>query len=713
MTRRDRGSSLAEGEAERLRRETRLKTRVLHLLGRITSRHNVDDMCRATVEGVRELLGFERAGLFLFDPETRIFRGTFGTGLDGRTKDEHQLVMDVLPGAPEERIVNGSAIERGCNLGEPVAQPGEEGVKADLIGLRVDGKLFGILSVDNRMSRRPITDEELSHLALISQVLGNMLETSRARLALARSEERFRQVADNSGEWIWEIHPDRRYSYASPVVQAILGYAPEEVCGTRMEEWFSEADREAAVAQISTALAEGQPIPRFVIPHRHREGYEVMLETSGIAVRNETGEVVCYRGAHRDVTRERDLEAQLRHSQKIDAIGRLAGGIAHDFNNLLTAILGCGSLLLEEVQENDPVREDIERIRTAGERAAALTRQLLAFSRRQVLHVEDLDINEVVREMQSLLQRTIGEDIELITKLGTAVPRIESDADQIQQIILHLALNARDAMGDPNYLFRSNEIRQEVSSARAGKERKPKQLIIETQGAELDAAFCRKHVGVSSGLHAVLKISDTGVGMPREVRAHLFEPFFTTREVGRGSGLGLSTVYGIVKQMGGHIAVDSVLGEGTTFTIYLPLKAGKPAGKPPPKKEEKALQGKETILIVEDEEVVRNLTVRMLHTLGYQTLQARHGVEALEVCNTHKDPIHLVLTDMIMPQMNGKEFVEKLRKQGNKSKILFVSGYSSEDTVGGKTIGVDTPLIQKPFTREQLAAKIREVLDRH
>ncbi len=689
-----------------------MKNRVLQLLGRITSRHTVEDMCRATVEGVRELLGFERAGLFLRDEETGLFKGTFGTGMDGRTTDERQLRLDVFPGTPEERIVNGSVIERGCKLGEPIAQPGEEDVKADLIGLRSDGRLFGILSVDNRMSRRPISDEELRHLTLMSQVFGNMLETSRARIALARGEERFRQVAENSGEWIWEVNADRRYTYSSPVVQAILGHQPEAICGTRMEDWFVEAEREAAVAQLAAAMEAGQPIPRFAIRHRHKDGYEVVLETSGIAVHDERGQLVCYRGSHRDVTRERDLESQLRHSQKIDAIGRLAGGIAHDFNNLLTAILGCGSLLLEEVKDNDPVREDIERIRTAGERAAALTRQLLAFSRRQVLHVQDLDLNEVVREMESLLRRTIGEDIELVTKLGTAVPRIETDADQIQQIILHLAINARDAMGDPHQLFRSTEIRQEVEQARMACGRKPKKLTIETLGAELNAAFCRKHVGMTAGLYAVLRISDTGVGMPREVRDHLFEPFFTTREVGRGSGLGLSTVYGIVKQMGGHIEVDSTLGQGTTFTIYLPLAAAKQAGKPASKGKEKPLQGKENILIVEDEDVVRNLTVRMLQTLGYRTVQARHGVEALEVCQSHPDPIDLVLTDMIMPQMNGKEFVEKLRGLGNKSKVLFVSGYSSEDTVGGKTIGVDTPLIQKPFTREQLAAKIREVLDR-
>ena len=241
--------------------------------------------------------------------------------------------------------------------------------------------------MDNRLSRRPITDEELEHLQLLSQVLGNALEISMARVVLAQSEERFRQVAENSGEWIWELDREGRYTYSSPVAETILGFAPGAVIGNTIADRVVENDREPFTAAITGALGTGRPLEKFRSRHLHRDGFEVVLETSGIAVTDAQGKAIGYRGVHRDVTREAELEAQLRHSQKIDAIGRLAGGIAHDFNNLLTAILGCGSLCWTRSASNDPVREDIERIRTAGERAAALTRQLLAFSRRQVMHV--------------------------------------------------------------------------------------------------------------------------------------------------------------------------------------------------------------------------------------------------------------------------------------------------------------------------------------
>ena len=687
------------------------KDRLLTLLGRVTAGRTVDDICRATVEGVRELLGFERAGLFLWDERIRTFRGTYGTDMNLQTTDEHHYLIQILPGSPEERILAGSIVERRCKLGSPDAMPGEEAVKADLVGLRLDGRLYGILSVDNRLTRRAISDRELEHLLLLSQVLGNALEISRARLALAQSEERFRQVSENSGEWIWELNEDGRYTYSSPVVRAILGVGPDDVMGRRLVEHVVEEERSHVATELNRAYTDKTPVVRLINRQVHQNGQEIMLETTAIPILDAGGRCVGLRGAHRDVTRERELEAQLRHSQKIDAIGRLAGGIAHDFNNLLTAILGCGSLLLEEVREDDPVRADIERIRTAGERAAALTRQLLAFSRRQVLHVEPVNINNIVLEMEKILQRTIGEDIELVTRLDANAPVIETDADQLQQIILHLAINARDAMADPRFVARTTMVQEEIQRLREKVLSRPKRLSIETASVDLDEAFCGKHVGVKPGLHVMLSVTDTGIGMPKDVQEHLFEPFFTTREVGQGSGLGLSTVYGIVRQMGGLIQVESVLGEGTTFRIYLPLAAVEARRAAPPATTA-APRGKETILVVEDEEIVRNLTARMLQTLGYEVLQAANGREGLEVCRAQRGPIDLILTDLVMPQMSGRQFVTELRKLRQDFKALFVSGYSSADTVDGMVVGTDTPLIQKPFTREVLARKIREVLEK-
>jgi two-component system, cell cycle sensor histidine kinase and response regulator CckA len=687
------------------------KDSVLQLLGRITSQHEVPDICRAAVEGVRELMGFERAGLFLWDDTLKTFRGTFGTDMNLKTTDERHYVIEILPGSPEERIVAGSVIERGCKLGSPDARPGEEAVTADLLALRLEGRLYGLLSVDNRLSRRPISDRELEHLMLVSQVLGNALEISQARVALSQSEERFRQVAENSGEWIWELDRDGKYKYCSPVVWQILGYKPEQVTGKPMVDWVYEEDRPRMMAELRRAFVEKAALTRVINHQVHKDGFQVALETTGIPILDLAGNVAGYRGAHRDVTREKDLEMQLRHSQKIEAIGRLAGGIAHDFNNLLTAILGCGSLLLEELHEDDPVRADIEKIKAAGERAAVLTKQLLAFSRRQVLKVDRQSVNNIVRDMEKLLRRTLGEDIELITRMDLALPQIDTDADQLQQVILHLAINAREAMVDPQVGLQLPELREEMEKWREKVLARSKHLCIETSSALLDPAFCTKHVGIKPGPHVVISIRDTGIGMPKEVREHLFEPYFTTKEVGRGSGLGLSTVYGIVKQMGGYIAVESELGEGSTFKIYLPLSADPSPRRTEVVEERRNVRGKETILVVEDEEVVRSLIVRMLQTLGYQTMQAPHGGEALEICRTFKEPIHLILTDMIMPHMSGKQFVEELQKFRSDSKVLFVSGYSGDDTVDGKVIGVDTPLIQKPFTRETLGRKIRELLD--
>ncbi|OQW96932.1 MAG: hypothetical protein BWK77_03130, partial [Verrucomicrobia bacterium A1] len=344
---------------------------------------------------------------------------------------------------------------------------------------------------------------------------------------------------------------------------------------------------------------------------------------------------------------------------------------------------------------------------------AALTRQLLAFSRRQVLHVAPVNVGEILREMEKLLGRTLGEDIDLVTEVAPDLEPIESDADQLQQVILHLAINARDAMTDPHFMARATAAsRDELGHHLTQMRSRPKQLTISAANTSLDEAFCEKHVGVRPGRHVVIGIRDTGIGMPKEVREHLFEPFFTTKEVGQGSGLGLSTVYGIVQQMGGFIKVESELGVGSAFMIYLPLAPSRQAPpKPATREAPDSLRGHERILVVEDEEVVRNLTVRMLQTLGYETLQASHGPEALDICRGHSEPIQLILSDMVMPHMSGREFVDELRRVRSGFKVLFVSGYGSEDEVGGMAIGPDTPLIQKPFTRESLARKIREVLD--
>ena len=380
------------------------------------------------------------------------------------------------------------------------------------------------------------------------------------------------------------------------------------------------------------------------------------------------------------------LQEELRQSQRMEAIGRVAGGIAHDFNNLLTVIGGNCQLSLLELIEGDPLRGNIEEIKKAADRAAILTRQLLAFSRRQILEFKVLDLNTILRDMGKMLPRIIGEDTELVTLPAEDLGKVRTDSGQIEQVIMNLAVNAKDAM--PN----------------GGK------LIIETANVELDEEYAHTHISMKPGRYVRLSVSDTGVGMKPEVKGRVFEPFFTTKE--KGTGLGLSTVYGIVKQSGGYIWVYSELGYGTTFKIYLP-QVEEPVEVLGEKVEEKeAPRGRETILLVEDEEAVRKLAVQFLRRHDYFVLEALHGSDALLVCEQHQGPVHLMVTDVVMPGMSGRELAERLSSLHPEMKVLYMSGYTDNAIVHHGVLDEGMNYIQKPFSMEMLAKKVREVLDK-
>ncbi len=691
-----------EAELERVRWRDEVKGRILEVLGRVTAQNTVDGVCRAIVEEVRSELAFDRVGLFIWDDEISWFRGSFGTGLNGETTDERHIVWNPQP-EYAEKILGGATFIRGCILGEPLAQPGEEGITADLVVLRREGHVYGVLSVDNRLSRRPISMEELQPLTLLSRILGNSVDLARARSALADSEERFREVAQNSREWIWETDSSWRYTYSSPAVEDLLGYTAEEVLGRTFDEFASGGaeGRAALKAQIEEFLSRGEKIEAFDNRQQRRDGAEVVFETFAIPVRDRNGVVVGYRGAHRDMTRERELEAQLIHAQKLEAIGRLAGGIAHDFNNILTSILGVVSMLLDELAEGDPIRGEIDQIRQAGERAAKLTRQLLAFSRRQLQHKGEIDAAELVRQMEDFLRRVIGEEIELEFDVAESGCRLQGDAAQLRQVILELAVNARDAMLNGYHAYG-------IPPPPRGRVRR---LGLQVRRVDLSPEFCRTHPGLSAGPHVLLKVSDTGPGIPESIRGRIFDPFYTTREVGRGSGLGLSSVYGIVTRMAGHIEVESVEGEGTTFSIYLPCahKDKKEDSMHANVPEQEHTEGR-MILLVEDEEPIRRLMARMLETKGYRTLQAEDGEAALRLGESYPGRIDLVITDMVMPRMTGKQLVEGLRRVRSDFSVLFVSGYASEETVDEKELGTRVGFVQKPFTQEVLALKVEELI---
>jgi CheY-like chemotaxis protein len=381
------------------------------------------------------------------------------------------------------------------------------------------------------------------------------------------------------------------------------------------------------------------------------------------------------------------VEEQLRQAQKMDAVGQLAGGVAHDFNNLLTVITSYGQFLLNALPEQDPRRSDAHQITQAAARAASLTRQLLAFSRRQVLQPQVLDLNEVIGEMQNLLRRVISEDISLVTQLENGIGAVRADRGQIEQVVMNLVVNARDAM---------------VSGG---------VLAISTRLVHLDTAYARRHAGVNPGRHVVISVRDTGVGMDVQTQQRMFEPFFTTKAKGKGTGLGLSTVYGIVRQSGGHIDVRSSVGRGTTIDIILPqvsatvpVKAEHSIGALP--------RGTETVLVVEDEEAVRLIVRRVLEAQGYRLIEARDGHDALRICSQRGDEIDLVLSDVIMPGMGGRELSRALAATRPGLPILFMSGYNDDSDLAGTDGEPASGVLAKPFTSETLARHVREALDR-
>jgi two-component system, cell cycle sensor histidine kinase and response regulator CckA len=388
-----------------------------------------------------------------------------------------------------------------------------------------------------------------------------------------------------------------------------------------------------------------------------------------------------------DITEQMKLEAQFRQAQKMEAVGRLAGGVAHDFNNLLTIIGGYGDLIRDSIPQGSPAAEYVAEVLKASERAASLTRQLLAFSRKQVLAMRLLDMNELVASSEKMLRRLIGEDIELVAILKPDLGQVKADPSQIEQVILNLAVNSRDAM------------------PQGGK------LTIETGDIEFDESYARSHREVKPGHYVMLAVSDTGIGMDLETQKRIFEPFFTTKEKGKGTGLGLATVYGIVKQSDGCIWVYSEVGRGTTFKIYFPHVECATEEAAPPVAKAPSYRGTETILIVEDEDSVRDLVTEVLKAQGYSVLAADGGEAALTLSRKHAGDLHLIVTDVIMPKMSGKELTQQLRPLRPAAKVLYVSGYTDGAIVHHGMLEPGTAFLQKPFTPDGLLRKVREVLD--
>jgi PAS domain S-box-containing protein len=507
--------------------------------------------------------------------------------------------------------------------------------------------------------------------------------------ALKKSEANYLNLIESSPGIIYlnEPHPPYKTIYVSPNIIR-FGYSPEEWYSTP-GMWMSilhNEDRERVLNEFETAVRENLETDleyRIVA----KDGTIYWWRDKGSFLLNNKGNRTGWQGLILDITSEKELREQLRQSQKLESVGLLAGGIAHDFNNMLTAINGYSDLTLRKLKADDPLRRNIEEIKRAGERSAELTHQLLAFSRQQILYPVILDLNEAISDTIKLLQRVIGENIQLSTTLNPQVGRVKVDPGQLSQILMNLAVNARDSM------------------PQGGK------LTIETANVFLDPDYVRQHVGVLPGAYTMLAVSDTGIGMSDETKEHIFDPFFTTKEVGQGTGLGLATVYGIVKQSGGSIGVHSKEGVGTTFKIYLPRVTEQVTEIKTEKSFTEMPKGTETILLVEDEEIVRKLTVKILEECGYTVIEAANGVKALVLCDKGEYQYDLLMTDVVMPEMGGRELSEKLKERLPNLRVLFTSGYTDDAVVRHGVIEVNTNFIQKPFSAEALADKIREILD--
>ena len=491
----------------------------------------------------------------------------------------------------------------------------------------------------------------------------------------------FDAILSSMTEGILEITPEGKIIYANPAAISLIGLPEENLLASNLSELFYESDQKRVEDLLTSRDTGSKAISEQSLLKMN--GKEVSLRSIPIVGREDRNLILLLN----DVTERKRLEAQLLQTQKMEAIGTLAGGIAHDFNNLLTVISTHCQLALLDLKEGDAWRGQFEAIQNAAERSAALTRQLLVFSRRQGMEMKVIDINDLVQDLGKMLRRVLGEDIELITRLEKDLGKIKADPGQIEQVVLNLAINARDAMPT------------------GGK------LTIQTSNVGLDESSPHLQVGTPPGPYVLLSVSDTGVGMTPDIREKIFEPFFTTKEKYKGTGLGLSIVYGIVKQSGGNITVTSEPNRGTTIEIYLPQVSItlEEEGEMTPKGE--LPRGSETILVVEDEGEVRKLAVEILRRQKYKVLEAARGEEALLTCTKHKGPIDLLLTDVVMPGLNGPEVARRLKYLYPELKVIYMSGYSEKGIFQRGILEPEIGLLQKPFSLESLTGKVREVLN--
>jgi two-component system, cell cycle sensor histidine kinase and response regulator CckA len=610
---------------------------------------------------------------------------------DGRYVDVNDAFL-ALADRPREAVIGRTSFEAGILgpgareriLAKVDRNGAARNVEVDV--LRPSGEVRHVLSSTEPME----LDGELCQIAVVNDVT----DARRAELARRADAARFRALVEHSTDIFLLVDGEGLIRYVSPAFTRILGYPVEAWIGRSAIDLAGPEHVEAQHARLVDALERPGAVRRGLLTAKHADGRSVHFESTSVT-RLDDPDVGAIVVNLRDVSERertqaelRKIEEQLRHSQKMEAIGSLAGGVAHDFNNLLSIILGYLSIALEELGPAEHLRPELEEIEGAAKRAAELTRQLLAFSRRQVLEPRSLDLNELIQGLQKLLRRLVGESIEITTQLTSPLGSVMMDPGQFEQAIVNIAANARDAMPTGG------------------------QILIETANVELDAAYAAMHEGVAPGPFVLVAVSDTGAGMTAATRARIFEPFFTTKELGKGTGLGLATVFGIVKQHGGHVWVYSEVGHGTTFKLYFPR-----TDRPPESARfvESAIGarpgGFETILLVEDDDGVRGLVKTILRREGYNVLEASSPGEALITCEQFQAKIHLLLTDVIMPKMSGRVLAERLAVLKPGMRVLYMSGYTDDAIVHHGVLDAGVAFLQKPITPNALSRKVRQVLD--
>jgi PAS domain S-box-containing protein len=665
---------LNEDVEQRVRERTRGLEATNEELGReITKRDRIERALKKSEAELRTLFAAMTEVVLVLDAEGRYLKIAPTNPLNLYRPSEELLgkrIHEVLPKEDADKILR--QIRRALEARQTVHF--EYKLKIESREVWFDGKVS------------PLTENTVFWIAR------DITQRKQAETALKASEEQYRQVIEQINEVLFSLDQNGILTFMSSVVRTVAGYEPEDLIGHPFTDFIYPDDLPDLVKEFKKRMkGKKEPIEYRI---RAKSGESMWVRSSSRAL-FEGGEFKGIRGVLTDVTEQRNakeaarkLEEQLRQSQKLEAIGTLASGVAHDFNNLLTIILGNADLMLMDLREDHPYYRPLEETKKAANRAASLTRQLLAFSRKQVIEPKILDLNEIIHNTHKMLARLIGEHIRLETNLAPDLWPVEADPGQMEQVIMNLAVNARDAMPEGGH------------------------LTLRTQNRDMDEFFFKeKGVAGGPGSYAVLRVTDTGTGMSTEIMERIFEPFFTTKGMGKGTGLGLSTVYGIVKQNRGFIFVQSEPGAGTTFEILLPRVEGRKSDDAREISPQAKPLGSETILVVEDNKDVRAIALATLNRYGYHVLEAPDGESALNLIRSYKGPVHLLITDVIMPGMGGNQLAGQVRVLRPNTKVLFMSGYTDESISRYGVLKPGLALLSKPFTPEALAKKVREVLD--